>query len=220
MPERSGPRILLIRLSAIGDVVVTTPVSRALRVAMPDAHVTWVVESKAKDVLGGNPYLDDVIVWDRPKGALTPAAMSELHGLLRREHFDWAIDFQGLLRSALVARISGARRIIGNSGAKEHADMLYHVRVKRNPKEPSSRQRCLDLLRPLGVESTDRRMVVEISESEDARAREVLAENGVSDETPYVCFVPATTWMQKHWIEDHWAALARIVREELGLVQS
>src|SRR5438270_185374 len=59
------PRILLVRLSAIGDVVVTTPVTRALRKALPEAYLAWVVEEKSADVLLGNAFLDEVIVWPR-----------------------------------------------------------------------------------------------------------------------------------------------------------
>src|SRR5688572_30938053 len=100
MAQQTGKRILIIRLSAIGDVIVTTPVSRALREALPDAYLAWVVEPRAKDVLAGNPYLDEVIVWDRPKGSLSPRVMAEIHGTLKPKRFDWAIDCQGNLRSA------------------------------------------------------------------------------------------------------------------------
>src|SRR5688572_14807705 len=160
MAQQTGKRILIIRLSAIGDVIVTTPVARALREAMPDAHLAWVVEPRARDVLAGNPYLDEVIVWDRPKGALSPANMWSVHRALRPRKFDIAIDFQGLLRSAPAARLSAARTVIGNAGAKEHADFLYDAKVPRSETDRSNRQRCLDLLRPLGIESRDRRMLI------------------------------------------------------------
>src|SRR5438067_993855 len=97
----SAPRILLIRLSAIGDVVVTTPVSRALRAAFPDAYLAWVVEPKSAGALRANPFLDDVIVWERHPHAPLPkqlAAYRWLRRELRTRRFDVAIDFQGLLR--------------------------------------------------------------------------------------------------------------------------
>jgi heptosyltransferase-1 len=214
--ERSGPRILIIRLSAIGDVLVTTPVSRALREAFPDAYLTWIVEDKARDVLAANPYLDRVVVWKRPAGVKILRSAPELRQQLQPEHFDWAIDCQGLLRSAAIARLSGAKEIIGNEGAKEHADRLYHHRLPRSLVEPSSRQRCLDLLIPLGVQSSDRRMVVEFTPEEIQAGREVLASEGVDPEEPYVCLVPSTTWAQKHWFEDRWSQLADAVRGRWG----
>jgi len=215
--DRTGPRILIIRLSAIGDVVVTTPVSRVLRERFQDAYIAWIVEPKAKDVLAGNPFLDEVIVWDRPKGAMSAAAMLDIHRVLKPRQFDWAVDFQGLLRSGLLARLSGAGNIVGNLGAKEYADLLYTVRVPRSETDRSSRQRCLDLLRPLGVESADRRMVMNVNDVERAAARRVLSEAGVPPGQPYVCFVPATTWTQKHWLEESWSRLAGRLAAQVGL---
>jgi heptosyltransferase-1 len=106
---------------------------------------------------------------------------------------------------------------VGNTKAKEHADLFYHRKVERSETDLSSRQRCLDLLRPLGIETADRRMVVAVSNAERAAAREVLAQLGIGASERYTCLVPATTWPQKHWFEPEWAALAGRMRESLGL---
>lgn len=217
MSQTRRESILIIRLSAIGDVVVTTPVVRALRAAKPDAHLAWVVEPAAKGFLQGNPFLDEMIVWNRKKGGLKWSDLMQLRAQLRTRRWDWVIDCQGNLRSALVARLSGGRIIVGNTKAKEHADLLYHRRVERSTIDLSSRQRCLDLLRPLGIETTDRRMVVAVSDAERAAAREVLSQLGIASSERYMCLVPATTWPQKHWFEAEWAALADRMRESLGL---
>src|SRR5947208_1875618 len=150
------PRILLVRLSAIGDVVVTTPVPRVLRQALPNAYLAWVVEEKAADVLAGNPYLDEVIVWPRASWQREPHWFTRIgrHARfvsdLRRRRFDVAIDFQGLARSAWLVAAAGIPHRIGNAGTREGSGLWYTVRVQR-PEVPSTRQRCLDLLRPLGV---------------------------------------------------------------------
>jgi heptosyltransferase-1 len=217
MPRPKGPRILIIRLSAIGDVMVTTPVSRALREALPGAHLAWVVEAKARELLVGNPYLDEVIVWDRRKGAVNPGGIWQMGRELRTRRFDWAIDCQGLLRSAVLARLSGARRIVGNTRAKEAADLLYHVRVPRSTTDLSSRQRCLDLLTPLGIRSRDRRMVLPVSDADRSAGGRLLRSEGLKLARRYACLVPATTWTQKHWFEERWAELAALVRDRLGL---
>lgn len=215
---RTGPRILIIRLSAIGDVIVTTPVTRALREQFPDAYLAWVVEQRAAGALEGNPYLDEVIIWDRPKGALPVKSLGEISQRLRKGRFDWAIDFQGLLRSGLLARLSGARKVVGNTQAKEHAHLLYHARVERRKDDLSSRQRCLDLLQPLGVTSSDRRMVAPVSDAEREAARALLTTEGVEPGAPYACLVPATTWKQKHWFAESWSELADLLRDRMGLV--
>jgi len=214
-----GPRrILIVRLSAIGDVIVTTPVSRALRSAFPEAFLAWVVEPRAAEILEANPYLDEVIPWDRKKGGLTLGEIRDVTRVLRSRAFDTVLDFQGLLRSALVSRLSGARQVIGNTPAREYADRLYHTRVAKSQSDPSSRQRCLDLLRPLGVVSEDRRMVVCLTAAHREAGGRLLEEAGVGEGRGYVCLAPGTTWPQKHWFEDRWAELARRIRKELELV--
>jgi heptosyltransferase-1 len=216
------PRILLIRLSAIGDVIVTTPVLRALREALPEAHLAWLVEEKAADILQGHPMLDEVIVWPRATwqreapGLAGMIRNARFMAYLRRRQFDVAIDFQGLLRSAWVGVAAGIRHRIGNTRTRECSGMLYTIRVSR-PEEPSSRQRCLDLLRPLGIESRDRRMVVSIGSEEREFAAEFLSLKGVGSR-PYVCLCPATTWPHKHWIEERWAQLADALQERLQVV--
>jgi heptosyltransferase-1 len=211
------PRILLVRLSAIGDVVVATPAIHALRAAYPGAYLAWLVEDRAQDVVLGNPELDEVIVWPRQawKRELTgPGArvrhMGRVAGLvreLRARQFDVAIDFQGLLRSALLVYASGARHRIATAGTREGSGRFYTIRLPR-PADLSSRQRCLDLLQPLGVCSMDRRMAVPFTEADRSAAARMLAEAGAAPNAPYACLCPATTWANKHWSESAWARLA------------
>lgn len=214
------PRLLIVRLGAIGDVVVTTPVARVLRQALPKAHLAWVVEEKAADLLLGNPYLDEVIVWRRGSWR-QELRRSRLAGHarflagLRRRRFDVAIDFQGLARSAALLLATGARHRIGNTRSREGSGLCYTLRVPRPP-VPSNRQRCLDLLRPLGIESGDRRMEVTLGEKERAFAAAYLERHRV-DAARYVCLCPATTWRNKHWREEGWAKLADGLQRRLGL---
>ncbi|MCL6639904.1 MAG: hypothetical protein K6T92_00885, partial [Candidatus Rokubacteria bacterium] len=235
-----------MRLSAIGDVVVATPVIRALRAAFPSAYLAWLVDEKAADIVRGNPALDEVIVARRPRALSAPASRSvsfawraagsawSLIGALRRRRFDVAIDFQGLLRSALLAWLSGARWRIASADTREGSACFYNVRVPRT-EDPSSRQRCLDLLKPLGICSRDRRMWVWFDSADQERAERLVKlvagrhptlpptalrlEEKVAparDEerrSPVVCLCPATTWRHKHWRQERWArvgdALAR-----------
>lgn len=218
------PRILLVRLSAIGDVVVTTPVIRALREAYPESYLAWAVEEKAADVIRANPLLDEVIVWPRlawralgagPAGRWNCLRQNAaFFGELRRRRFDVAVDFQGLLRSAVVTRASRAHVRIASEGTREGSTLLYNIRVPRG-ENPSSRQRCLDLLRPLGVVSTDRRMHVWFDEPDRQAADRILRSGGAGSRI--ACLCPATTWRHKHWREAGWAALADRLARELDL---
>ncbi|MCX8053926.1 MAG: glycosyltransferase family 9 protein, partial [Armatimonadetes bacterium] len=133
----SANRILIVRLSAIGDVLMATPVARALRKAFPQSYIAWVVEKKAADIVIGNPYLDDVIVWERTRGrSVASRVLNFAKGLwflrneLRSRDFDVCLDLQGLLRSALVCWLSGAARRIGFADGAEGSVLFYNDRYE------------------------------------------------------------------------------------------
>jgi lipopolysaccharide heptosyltransferase I len=130
-------RLLIVRLSAIGDVVHTLPALEVLRAALPGATLGWVVEPPAAPLLRGHPALDEVHVLDRAAVTRGSRRLGGLRaawgalGRLRAARFDVALDLQGLLRSALVARASGAPRVLGPAWAREGARHLYTDRVAR-----------------------------------------------------------------------------------------
>src|SRR5205085_9568652 len=113
-------RILIVRLGAIGDVVHTLPALAHLRRALPQAHLAWAVErGGAAKWLGGNPYLDDLIELDLRSwrksltSAETLAAVRRNVASLRARKFDLSLDFQGLLKSAMVPWLARIPRRIG-----------------------------------------------------------------------------------------------------------
>lgn len=109
------PRILIIRLSAIGDVVRVLPALHALRDRFPHAQIDWAVEPKSLDVISGHPAIDQVLVFDRPRGNKR-AAISAFRAFckeIRQQHYDIAIDFHGLLKSGLIARATRAKERYG-----------------------------------------------------------------------------------------------------------
>lgn len=208
-------RILIVKLSSIGDVVMTTPVAKALRQAMPDAYIAWVVEDRAKDVLIGNPYLDEIIIWNR--NSTSPSLRKRASGLvlglaklapiLRSKNFDLAIDFQGLLRSGLVTGLSRAPFRVGYDNAREGAGMFYNMRLPSRALKVRGPQQYLNMLSVLNVFSTDLDMHMPVTAEDRAFAEEFVSrENGAAK--PMVALCPATTWPHKHWTESGWAELA------------
>src|SRR6266581_3673311 len=120
-----APRIAIIKLSSLGDVIHALPVARALRRALPGAHLTWVVEAREYAILRDHPDLDAVVpvdtrlwrrlIW-RPSGARQVLGkVGRLRERIRRASFDAAIDLQGLLKSGLLTAYTGAPLRIGFS---------------------------------------------------------------------------------------------------------
>ncbi|MGQ9454509.1 MAG: glycosyltransferase family 9 protein [Armatimonadota bacterium] len=220
----SPSRILIVKLSAIGDVLMATPVAKALRLAFPASYIAWVVEKKAAEIVTGNPYLNEVIVWERTKGedALSKA-MSFVQGLcmlrrtLKARSFDICLDLQGLLRSAIVCWISGAKRRIGFADGGEYSTLFYTEKFRQEPDQnnhcPSPQQRNLDLLKTLGIQSTDIAMYMPIGEEDRIFASRFFEKEEIMD-TPAVALCPATTWANKHWTVEGWARVADLLLEK------
>ena len=166
------PRILIVRLSAIGDVVQSVPIVCALRERFPQAFLAWAVEERAGTLLRGHEAINELIAL--PHGFLaSPGGVWRLRRRLLDLHFDTAIDVQSLTKSALLAWFSGARRRIGfgNPGGRELSTWFNNERV--DPKAMHEVDRYLELLRPLGIESpTVRFQLPERAEDGDAAAQD------------------------------------------------
>src|ERR671919_3121133 len=153
-------RILIVKLSSIGDIVHTLPALAALRAAMPQAEISWVVERRSSEILRDNPLLDRLIEVDTKalrRGLMSGETLRAPRQQLRRlraSAFDVALDFQGLLKSASIARLSGARRVFGYSrpGLREPASTVFlSKRVSIPPHTHVIRKGLLLLQGALGI---------------------------------------------------------------------
>lgn len=220
-PLKSSPRrILIIRLSAIGDIVMASPLIKALRGRYPDARLSWLAEPAAAGLLRDNPDLDEVIIWPRAEWralwnerrylAWWNAARDFIRAL-RDRRFDLVLDAQGLLKSAAWARLSGAPVRIG-LGSREGGALLMTRVIARPRSDARIGSEYLHLARELGLDSADFAMDIALGADDEAFARTYAAETG-----PYAVLCPFTTRPQKHWFEDRWAQLARRIHARLGL---
>ncbi|MBU0574971.1 MAG: glycosyltransferase family 9 protein [Proteobacteria bacterium] len=157
-PERSeNVNILIVKLSAIGDVIHTLPALAALRRCYPVADITWVVEEASADLLAGHPALNRVIVSRRKtwmkeirRGRIA-APLKEMHAFfkaLRSRPYDLVIDFHGLLKSAVIVAASGGRRKLGYDSMQEFSGLFYDEKI---PEEMGKHavDRYLDFVRHL-----------------------------------------------------------------------
>src|SRR5688572_30063840 len=154
VPDRLEMRILIVKLGSIGDVIHTLPALAALRGAMPQAEISWVVERQSSEILRDNPLLDRLIEVDTKalrRGLMSGETLRAPRQQLRRlraSAFDVALDFQGLLKSASIARLSGARRVFGYSRAalREPASAIFLSKRVAVPKQTHVIRKALLLL--------------------------------------------------------------------------
>lgn len=125
-------KILIVRLSSIGDCVLASPVVEALRERYPDAHLTWAVQAKSVAVVRGLPGLDETLLWDDRKHTYRSLA----HSLWRtwRAHYDVTLDLQGLDKAGLFALASRARRRVSGEGARRIAHWSSNEHVREGEK--------------------------------------------------------------------------------------
>lgn len=144
--------ILIIKPSSLGDIVHTLPAVALIREAYPQADITWVINPEFAPLLRGNPGVDHVHLFPRNdfSGLGAPRSLVPWAKTTRQLRPDLALDFQGLLRSALIAKISGAKQIYGLSDSREGARFFYHRVAKVNRHEHAV-QRYLKLAELAGA---------------------------------------------------------------------
>jgi len=224
-PARPPDSILVVRLSSRGDVVFATAMIPALRRSFPTARITWVVEEESRGVVEGHPRLDRVVVLPRTtirraiaRGRLVEArrAVGSFLRDLRSERYDLALDVQGILRSGLVTRLSGARRRIG-LGSKEGSGVLMHdVVASTGHGHTRVCSEYYHLATELGLAVPEFPMDVSAPREALGSAERHLREAGL-ESNRFVVLVPFTTRPQKHWFEERWSALAERVADRFVL---
>jgi len=215
--------ILIIRLSALGDVVMATPLLRALRRHYPSARIAWLVQSDVAELLTAQPGLDELIIWPRKQWKQRWQQGERLAVLrevwrfivdLRQRRFDLVLDATGLLKSGVWAFATGAARRVG-LGSQEGSQWLMTQVVAKDRNDPRYASEYLELLEALGIPPGDWLPEIGVSPEAKARAQALLAEAGMTG--PYAVCCPFTTRPQKHWVEAQWAILAQNLADDLGL---
>lgn len=151
LPLRS---ILIVKPSSLGDIVHTLPAVSLVRRAFPEAKLRWVVNPEWRPLLEGNPDLDEVVVFPRRElGGSVVKTLRWLRAFGREFRSDLVLDFQGLLRSAVMGRSARGGRLVGLSDAREGARFFYDERVKVGREHAV--ERYLKLAAALGIDTSE-----------------------------------------------------------------
>ncbi len=218
--------ILIVKTSAIGDVIHTVPSLWSLRAHFPDAHITWLVEESAADLLAGHPALNRVLVAGRKTwmdDLRTGRPYRAFRGLvqfvrrLRDTRYDLVIDFQGLIKSAVWVLLARGARKVGFGHGMEHAEYSYLVLNERVPAVDMNQhaiERSLLLLKGIGVPTVDIRYALPISSAHETEAIALLRALGVHDQDRLAAMNPMARWPTKLWEPASFAALADRLEQE------
>jgi ADP-heptose:LPS heptosyltransferase len=199
--------VLIVKPSSLGDVVTAMPVLRGIRRTFPQTHVSWLVARSCADLVRHDSALDEVILFDRRhlgRAWRSPRAAWDLLAFLqqlRRGKFDWVIDLQGLLRSALFSAATRAPVRCGFADAREGAATFYSHAVR--VKALHTVERNLELAATLGIDARPEDFTLEVSPEGKAFAQEFLRAHGLREKEFIIC-VPPTRWPTKLYPVRHW----------------
>jgi heptosyltransferase-1 len=198
-PRHSGSLILVVRLGAMGDIIHTLPAVASLKHSFPGSQVTWAVEPRWAPLLEGNPFVDRVLLLDRR----TRAGLARAWRELRADRFDLAVDFQGLIKSALVACAARTERIVGlaPSLAREPlAALFYSDKVLARAAHRVDRN--LELAAGAGASTALHSFPLPPGRPE-----------GSLPDGPFVLASPLSGWPAKQWPLEYYSRLARLCRD-------
>jgi len=219
-------RILIVKLGSIGDIVHTLPALAAMRRALPDSEISWVVERRSSEILKDNPVLDRLIEVDTKalrrglmSGETLRAPRQQLR-LLRASAFDLALDFQGLLKSSLAARLSRANRVYGfaRDALREPASRFLVHQTVSIPSGLHVIRKNLTLVKsavdiPVPGDPSEFEFPIAVSPAHELEADE--AARGTDGR--YAILNPGGGWPTKLWSADKFGVLADQLWNRYGL---
>ncbi len=187
-------RIMVVRLSAMGDILHALPAVASLKASFPEARITWAVKPRWASLLGQNPHVDRVWPVEAPDW------------LFRSGRFDLAIDFQGLVQSALVARTCRPRRLLGFDYPllRERAAGLFY-----SERGTSAAAHVVDRNLDLAAAAGAAQRIIEFPLPD-------CAPEGRLPDSDFLLASPGAGWRSKQWPPDHYARLAGLVRQRFG----
>lgn len=212
--------ILIVKMSALGDIIHALPVLDYLHRVVPEATIDWVVEEPFRDVLDGNPLIDRLLtvrtkVWrKKPLAATTRQEIGELKAALQEHSYDILFDIQGNLKSGLVCWLSGAPNRVGfeKEVLQESINLLFTNRqVPLRRQDAHITDQYLRLVSiPFGKDYPGMPLTTDIytSPEDDAMAETLLA---TLDDGLVFLFHQGTTWQTKYWEEESWVELGKKV---------
>jgi len=216
--------ILIVKLSAIGDVIHTLPSLAALRKLYPEAHITWVVEEAAAGLVNNHPLLDAVLISRRKswikylgKGEFS-RPLREMRAFLRelrKRPYDLVIDFHGLLKSALIVLLSGGKRKLGYDSMQELSGLFYNEKIPEDMNKHAV-DRYLDFPRHLGAKIAKAQFILPSDNAAQARIQSLLEKYHLENKK-FIAVNPVAYWETKLWNDEKFAGLADLIKTKLNM---
>ncbi len=215
-------KVLLIRLSALGDVIFNLPLANILKQNKFEVH--WLTSEKGFDIVNNNPLVDKAILapvekWKKQNFFKNIIEYIKIIGFLRSQKYDIAIDTQLLLKSAMWTLLCGAKRRIVSKSAREFAHLAGNEIIEKLSYDYNTHatKRYLKFAEYLGLDCTEVTAALPLSSDATVSKIDDLIK-GLDVNKPIIALAPATTWVTKHWNKDNWKQLIKALEKDYNLI--
>ena len=206
---------MIVRLDKIGDVLLSTPVIKAVREACPDAYIAMMVKRQARQLLDGNPYLDETIVYEktgRERGLFRNISFIRF---LRRKRFDIALVLHPTVRSHLIVTFAGIPKRVGYN-RKWGFLLTTRVPHKKHYGLKHEIEYALDILRYTGLEPKDKTLYMPVDSAAERRMEALFAAEGLTKKDLCIAINPGASCASKKWGPDKFAKAGQALVEKYG----
>ena len=217
-------RILIIKLSSIGDVVHTFPMLTALRRRFSKASIAWLVQSASAELVSGHQALDATYVLGNYRTNILPEAGTQwfqsgrqLARRLRAEQFDLSLDVQGLFRSSIYGWLSRARWRVGFRNRQELAFLFNNLSVIPDRRDCHALEGYLEFARFFDAPIEPLAFDLPIRHEDREWATEFLRSHELAESAPLIALMPGTRWDTKRWPADRFATVAAMLSQQYGV---
>lgn len=214
---KAGTRILIVKASSLGDIVLALPMLRTLRHAYPQAYLAWIVESPFQDILHGNADLDRLFVVDTSSPRNMLVSLYRTIRQVRSESFDVVVDLQGWIKSQLFCKLSGARSMVG---VMKNNELGFHILRRGVPFRPKAHMvdLFLEVAQLLGAGEAQISFDIPVFDADRRYIDRFLASLSLDPKAEIAVLQPGTTWTNKRWSLGKFAEVGRALAASGGFV--
>lgn len=210
-------KILVVRTDRIGDVVLSTPVLKALRENYPQSYIAVMINPQAREIVEDNPYLNEVIVYDKDKKDKGLLGFFRFVIGLKKKKFDLAIVLHTKKRTNLITYLADIPKRVGYHDTKFGFLLTDKIKDTRKLGLQHEVDYCLDILRKLGLEIKERMPCVPIKKEQSHWADALLREEGIKKDDKIAGIHPGASCISKRWLKERFIILANRLVEDYGL---
>ena len=210
-------RILIVRTDRIGDVVLSTPTLTAVRKAFPKAYIAMMVSQETKEIVMSNPYLNEVIIYDKKVRQRGIFKTLQFAGWLRDKRFDLAFILHSTNRVNLVTFLAGIPRRVGYKRGKMDFLLTDKLDYKKRLGDKHEAEYSLDVLRHIGIDAEDSPLVMPVDKRSENKIEELFRENGLKQGEKILVLHPGASDASKMWPQENFAKTADALIEKFGL---